>query len=112
MTIPMWDGCRGKWCGRQWGRQWWLCWRDEDVVGAGVTIATTATLIFSDLALYLGLFVDNFIYFSQSTAVEEAFDSQFGDIFKVNFQGPATHFLGLNFYYQKDLDDHVITPIS
>ena len=54
--------------------------------------------------LFLGLFVDEFIYFSASSKVEDAFATKFGTCFDVDSQGDKKHFLGINFKGSKDAD--------
>ena len=55
------------------------------------------TLIDGEPPIYLGLFVDDFIYFSESEKVELYFETEFQTHFKVDFQGDIKHFLGINF---------------
>ena len=52
-------------------------------------------LIPGQLPLYLGLYVDDMIYFSASVAVEQAFENRFASKIKTTFNRPAHHFLGL-----------------
>ena len=59
----------------------------------------TGTLIKGEPPIYLGLFVDDFIYFSESTKVEKHFEEEFEKHFKVDFQGEITHFLGFKFKF-------------
>ena len=47
--------------------------------------------------LYLGLFVEDFIYFSTSPEVEATFSKSFSAQYKVNFEPEIQHFLGLKF---------------
>ena len=51
--------------------------------------------------LYLGLYVDYLIYFSESDAVEKAFEKGFGAKIKTTFNGQVDHFLGLAFSISK-----------
>ena len=67
----------------------------------------TGTIIEGQPPLYLGLFVDDFIYFSESTIVEETFAKQFSNIYKVDFQDEITHFLGIKFTNVKHEDGNI-----
>mmetsp|Transcript_3382 Transcript_3382/g.5163 ORF Transcript_3382/g.5163 Transcript_3382/m.5163 type:complete len:553 (-) Transcript_3382:330-1988(-) len=67
----------------------------------------TGTLLKGEAPIYIGIFVDDFIYFSTSSAVKEQFKQQLGDTFKTDFHDNVTHFLGLNFQCTKDKDGHV-----
>ena len=62
----------------------------------------TGTLIEGEPSLYLGLFVDNFCYWSQSEEVERKFENCFASKFKIDFQKEIQHFLGIKFQYVKD----------
>ena len=55
----------------------------------------------------MGLFVDDFLYFSKSTQVEQKFENDFGTKFKVEFQQEFSHFLGTKFTNVKHTDGHV-----
>eukprot|EP00558_Chaetoceros_sp_UNC1202_P009040 CAMPEP_0197232302 /NCGR_PEP_ID=MMETSP1429-20130617/152_1 /TAXON_ID=49237 /ORGANISM="Chaetoceros sp., Strain UNC1202" /LENGTH=1842 /DNA_ID=CAMNT_0042690279 /DNA_START=1 /DNA_END=5529 /DNA_ORIENTATION=- len=70
------------------------------------------TLIKEKPPLYLGLYVDDFIYFSKSPEVEKHFETEFGDKTSVDFMGPATHFLGIKIQHKKDQDGHVEIRLS
>ena len=56
--------------------------------------------------LYLGLYGDNFAYFSTDPQVEIEFEKQFGKLTKVDFMGTVTHFLGKRFQW-RDFDNEV-----
>ena len=47
--------------------------------------------------LYIGLYVDDFMYFSESLAVEQHFKKDFSKNFKVTWEGDISHFLGITF---------------
>ena len=59
----------------------------------------TGTLIEGEPSFYLGLYVDDFIYFSESTLVEEELQKciENDTPLNVDFEGPVivSHFLGL-----------------
>ena len=67
----------------------------------------TGILIEGEPPIYLGLFVDDFIYYSKCKEVEILFEEKFGACFDVDFQGDVTHFLGLNFTCTRETDGHV-----
>ena len=45
--------------------------------------------------LYLGMYVDDFIYFSESDDVEKAFETKFGNAITTTFEGEVSHFQAL-----------------
>ena len=51
--------------------------------------------------LYLGLYVDDFVYFSESDEVEQEFQRRLGAKVTTDFMGPVTHFLGHKFQCEK-----------
>ena len=51
--------------------------------------------------LYLGLYVDDFVYFSESDQVEQHFQKLLEAQTNVDFMGPVTHFLGHKFQWQQ-----------
>ena len=57
--------------------------------------------------LYLGLFVDDFIYYSESDEVEKEFERNFGSKMKMEFNGPLDYFLGINFDCKQSPDGEV-----
>ena len=67
----------------------------------------TGTLIAGEPPIYLGLFVDDFIYFSASSNVEDKFKALFGNEYKVDFQDEITHFLGMKFTNTRHDDGHI-----
>ena len=66
--------------------------------------------------LYLGLFVDDFIYFSASPTVEQKFEQEFSKSHKIDFQGEVSHFLGIKFTNVKhndgNLDIYMNQPVD
>ena len=46
---------------------------------------------------YLGLYVNNLIYFSASNTVKQNFEASFQEKVKVAFNGPVSQFLGIKF---------------
>ena len=67
----------------------------------------TGTLIEGQPLLYLGLFVDDFIYFSANSEVERKFEQLFGNIYNVEFSREVKHFLGIKFTNVPHEDGHL-----
>ena len=67
----------------------------------------TGTLVEGQPPLYLGLFVDDFLYFSESPIVEQKFEADFSKKFKVDFQPEISHFLGIKFTNVRHADGNV-----
>ena len=67
----------------------------------------TGHLIPGEPPLYLGLFVDDFIYFSSSPKVESKFEHLFSQKYTVEFNSKVKHFLGIKFTNVKHSDGHV-----
>ena len=61
--------------------------------------------------LYLGLYVDDFIFFSQDKTVEKEFEKRIKANTNVDFMGNVTHFLGMRFQWRKD-DTHLKVHLS
>ena len=49
--------------------------------------------------LYLGLYVDDFIYFSENPTVEKLIEEKLQQQTTVDFMGKVTHFLGIKFQW-------------
>ena len=62
--------------------------------------------------LFLGLYVDDMVYFSESIAVEQAFENKFGSKIKTTFNGPAHHFLGLTIDIVKSQSNNISIHLS
>ena len=60
------------------------------------------TLIEGEPPVYLGLYVDDFIYFSKSEAAEKKFEKLFGNKIDTEFNGPIQWFLGIKFDMTRD----------
>ena len=54
--------------------------------------------------LYLGLYVDDFVYFSQDSTVEKAFEKKLQALTTVDFMGEVSHFLGIRYQWRKTSD--------
>jgi hypothetical protein len=62
--------------------------------------------------LYLGVYVDDFMYFSDSDEVERAFGQSFSLEFQVDFMGDVAWFLGKCYDWQRTEDDQVSVAIT
>ena len=62
--------------------------------------------------VYLGLYVDDFLFFSQSPQMEKKFMEQFSSKIKCTFSEEPDYFLGLKFDNKKDKDGNVSISIS
>ena len=63
--------------------------------------------------LYVGIYVDDFVYFSADKAVEKVFESRLPELTDVDFMGTVKHFLGIKFTWTKqnsDLSVHLSQP--
>jgi hypothetical protein len=72
----------------------------------------SGTVIKGQPPLYVGLYVDDFIYFSASDEVEREFETQFGSQVKTTFDGDVNHFLGIVFNNTRHCDGHVSIHMS
>ena len=54
--------------------------------------------------LYLGLLVNDFIYFSSNKSAEESFEKKISSLTNVDFMGEVNHFLGIKFQLTKHED--------
>ena len=88
------------------------------LLSIGLTQHPTSPCIFSgvlikgDPPLYLGLYVDDFLYFSESPAVEQAFQDRFGAEIDTDFNGQIGYFLGINFDCTRHDDNNVTIHLS
>ena len=57
--------------------------------------------------IYIGIYVDDFIYFSASDEVEKVFEEKFGKAVKTKFDGDITHFLGITFNCKRHEDNNL-----
>ena len=57
--------------------------------------------------MYLGLYVDDFIYFSLSRDTEIAFEQRLKQLTSVDFMGEVSHFIGIKFSWQRKPDNHI-----
>ena len=57
--------------------------------------------------MYLGLYVDDFVYFSKSKAAEQLFEEKFSSKVNVDFNGKIGYFLGINHRVQEHVDRNI-----
>jgi len=64
--------------------------------------------------LYIGIYVDDFIYFSEDPTVETAFETMLPQktTLQIEFNGDVHHFLGIKFTHHKSLDGHTTIHLS
>jgi hypothetical protein len=62
--------------------------------------------------LYVGIYVDDIIYFSTSDAVEKRFEQLLSDRVSVDFMGQVSYFLGIEFAWQHHLDGHITVSLT
>ena len=73
----------------------------------------SGTVIPGQPPLYLGLYVDDFLFFSESSEVEQTFMTQFAShVTKVTFNDEIDFFLGIKFDCQRHQHNHVTIHLS
>jgi len=70
------------------------------------------TLIPGESPIYVGIYVDDIIYFSPSNTVETKFESLLSSIGNVDFMGQVTHFLGIEFTWQTLPSGHLEVSLT
>ena len=63
----------------------------------GVPSSPDSPAATNDKPLHLGLYVDDFIYFSEDSAIEKRFERLLAAKLKVEFMGTVNWFLGTHF---------------
>jgi len=61
----------------------------------------SGTILKNKPPLYLGLYVDDFIFFSEDKQVEREFQQRLSSMTNVDFMGQVSHFLGLKFQWKQ-----------
>lgn len=56
--------------------------------------------------LYLGLYVDDFVFFSTCPEVEKEFERRLEKLNEVDFMGNVSHFLGIKFQWTEYTDSN------
>jgi hypothetical protein len=62
--------------------------------------------------IYVGIYVDDIIYFSTSDEVEKKFEELLGGLVSVEFMGQVSHFLGIEFAWQHRDDGHLTVTLT
>ena len=62
--------------------------------------------------MYLGLYVDDFIYFSPSRDTKIAFEQRLKKLTSVDFMGEVSHFSGIKFSWQREPDNHITVHMA
>lgn len=65
-----------------------------------------------DAPLYVGLYVDDFVYFSEDDDVEKRFERLLGDRIKCDFMGTVNWFLGTHFEWADHADGALSVHLS
>jgi hypothetical protein len=62
--------------------------------------------------IYIGIYVDDIIYFSVSDEVEKAFESKLSTIGNVDFMGQVSYFLGIEFSWRHHSDRNLSVSLT
>jgi hypothetical protein len=62
--------------------------------------------------IYIGIYVDDIIYFSPSDCVEREFESWLSTIGFVDFMGQVTHVLGIEFTWKHSADGRLSVSLT
>jgi hypothetical protein len=70
------------------------------------------TLIERQPPIYIGIYVEDIVYFSASDQVERLFEQKLSPRGNVDFMGQVSHFLGIEFSWHHHDDGHLCYPFS
>jgi hypothetical protein len=70
------------------------------------------TIIDGEAPIYVGIYVDDIIYFSPSEAVEKQFENLLSTIGEVDYMGQVSHFLGIEFTWHHHVDGNVSVNLT
>lgn len=70
------------------------------------------TLIEGHPPIYVGIYVDDIIYFSQDDQVEREFEKQLSSIGNIDFMGQVSHFLGIEFSWKHHDDGNLSVSLT
>jgi hypothetical protein len=70
------------------------------------------TLIDGEAPIYIGIYVDDIIYFSPSDAVEQKFEQLLSTIGNIDYMGRVSHFLGIEFSWQNLPNGHLSVTLT
>jgi hypothetical protein len=62
--------------------------------------------------IYIGVYVDDLIYFSSSDLVEQKFEELLGNLVSVDFMGQVSYFLGIEFSWTHHPDGHLTVNLT
>jgi hypothetical protein len=86
--------------------------------GIGLECSTLSPCLFTGVLIpgqppiYVGIYVDDIIYFSVSDAVEKEFETKLSSIGSVDFMGQVSLFLGTEFTWVHHPDGHVTVSLT
>jgi hypothetical protein len=72
----------------------------------------TGTLIPGEPPIYIGIYVDDIIYFSSSDKVERYFEESFSKLWQVDFMGQVSHILGIEFTWKHHSDGNLSVTLT
>jgi hypothetical protein len=83
----------------------------------GLVSSTNSPCLFTGILIegkpiYVGIYVDDIIYFSSSDRVEKQFESLLSTIGNNDFMGQITHFLGIEFTWHHHSDGNVSVNLT
>ena len=96
---------------------WYTCFRDV-LLGMGLQQCAHDPCLFfgtpipGSPPIYVGIYVDDFAYFSVSHDIEQWFEAAVAAQFRVEFLGPLTWFLGIYFDWTVFPDGHLQVHLS
>ena len=79
-----------------------------DLASADGTLASSP----DDKPLHVGIYVDDFVYFSEDDAIESRFEQILKSQFNIDFMGTVNWFLGTHFQWSEHHDGHLSVLLS
>ena len=70
------------------------------------------SLIEGEPPIYIGIYVDDIIYFSSSDRVEKEFENRLSSIGEIDFMGQVSHFLGIEFTWCHHVDGNISVNLT
>ena len=70
------------------------------------------SLIEGEPPIYIGIYVDDLIYFSLSDRVEKEFENRLSSIGEIDFMGQVSHFLGIEFTWCHHVDGNISVNLT
>jgi hypothetical protein len=70
------------------------------------------TLIDGEAPIFVGIYVDDIIYFSPSDAVKKKFEEQLSALGSIEFMGQVSHFLGIEFTWSHQPDGNLSVTLT